>query len=253
MPADPAAGSDLPSAIAARLRAAGDPATAAGAKRYLKSDLEHLGVLLPAIRQAVRAELRPRQPFGHDELVAAARQLWRPRVHEYRIAAAILLEVRADLLVLPDTSLLEELLRASRTWALTDIIAGSAAGRLLMREPAAAADYRRWAAQDDMWLRRSGILAFLYPVGQPAGYQAYFGTFTEISDPLLADPRFFVRKAIGWVLRQASKAHPGDVYSWILPRAHRASGVTVRETVRYLSPPQRAAVLDAYRPRSQRT
>ncbi|MEA5116142.1 MAG: DNA alkylation repair protein, partial [Propionicimonas sp.] len=59
----------------------------------------------------------------------------------------------------------------------------------------------------------------------------------------LEEKEFFVRKAIGWVLRDTGKLRPELVFDWLLPRAARASGVTVREAVKYLKEDQRAAVL----------
>jgi 3-methyladenine DNA glycosylase AlkD len=46
---------------------------------------------------------------------------------------------------------------------------------------------------------------------------------------MLDDDEFFIRKAIGWVLRDAAKKRPDLVYAWLAPRAARASGLTVRE------------------------
>ena len=51
---------------------------------------------------------------------------------------------------------------------------------------------------------------------------------------MLEETEFFIRKAIGWVLRETSKTRPDEVYRWIAPRTQRASGVTMRETVQYL-------------------
>jgi hypothetical protein len=56
---------------------------------------------------------------------------------------------------------------------------------------------------------------------------------------------FFIRKAIGWVLRDTGRRRPDLVYEWLLPRAARASAVTIREAVKPLSPVQRAAILAA--------
>ena len=64
---------------------------------------------------------------------------------------------------------------------------------------------------------------------------------------MLAEREFFIRKAIGWVLRETSKKQPDRVYAWLEPRAGRASGVTVREAVKYLSDAQRDTILAAYR------
>jgi 3-methyladenine DNA glycosylase AlkD len=66
---------------------------------------------------------------------------------------------------------------------------------------------------------------------------------------MLEEREFFIRKAIGWVLREASKRRPDLVYAWIAPRAGRASGVTIREAVKYLPSAQRDEILAAYRRR----
>jgi 3-methyladenine DNA glycosylase AlkD len=64
--------------------------------------------------------------------------------------------------------------------------------------------------------------------------------------PAMLDEReFFIRKAIGWVLRETSKKRPDLVYHWVLPRASRTSGVTRREAVKHLSDQQRAAIAAA--------
>ena len=64
---------------------------------------------------------------------------------------------------------------------------------------------------------------------------------------MLGEPEFFIRKAIGWVLRDTSRRRPDLVFGWLLPRAATASGVTVREAVKRLAPEQREAILAAYR------
>jgi 3-methyladenine DNA glycosylase AlkD len=60
---------------------------------------------------------------------------------------------------------------------------------------------------------------------------------------MLDEKEFFVRKAIGWVLRDTSRRRPELVYEWLLPRAARAPGVTLREAVKYLSKSQRDEIL----------
>ncbi len=72
-----------------------------------------------------------------------------------------------------------------------------------------------------------------------------FARFSAYADQMLEEREFFVRKAIGWVLRDTARRRPDLVYRWLLPRARRASGVTVREAVKPLSEPQRAAILGA--------
>ena len=64
---------------------------------------------------------------------------------------------------------------------------------------------------------------------------------------MLAEREFFIRKAIGWVLRDTGRRRPGLVAGWLAPRVHLASGVTVREAVKPLPPGVRELLLAGYR------
>jgi 3-methyladenine DNA glycosylase AlkD len=70
--------------------------------------------------------------------------------------------------------------------------------------------------------------------------------FARYADPLLDDREFFIRKAIGWVLREAAKRTPDRVVAYVAPRATRMSGVTWREATRKLPAGERKR-LDARR------
>ena len=227
--------------IDAGLRARAVPERAAGEKAYLKSALTHYGTSVPATRAAVREALAGSR-LGHDELVDVVGRLWDVPVHERRAAAVELLETHADLLGVADAPLLERLLRASRTWALVDRLAASVVGPVTERDGAWGVVLDRWVTDDDFWLRRSALLAHLLPLRAGGGD---WERFTRYADATLDETEFFVRKAIGWVLRDTGRTRPDLVYAWLLPRAARASGVTVREAVKPLTDVQRDAVLAA--------
>lgn len=224
-----------------QLRALGTPERAEKEAAYLKSQLAHYGATVPAIRSVAEDAARDLR-LAHDDLVALVEALWSRRVHECRAAAVELLELHVDSLAPADLVLLERLLRESRTWALVDNIAASVVGPLVEAHPELTSTLDRWAVDDDLWLRRSALLALLLALRRGDGD---FDRFGRYADPMLEETEFFVRKAIGWVLRDTAKKRPGLVYGWLLPRASRASGVTIREAVRPLSDEQRRAVLDA--------
>lgn len=222
--------------IEARLRAVATPERAEGEKRYLKSSLAHLGATVWQVRREARTAAE--QVSSHAALVALAEALWAEPVHERRACAAFLLDARVDLLGPGDLPLLERLVRESRTWALVDVLAGDVLGGLLVRHPEAAVQLDRWAADDDFWVRRAALLAQIEPLKAGAGFERFGG----YADAMLDEKEFFIRKAIGWVLRETAKRRPDEVYAWLQPRAARASGVTMREAVKYLPPEQRAAL-----------
>jgi 3-methyladenine DNA glycosylase AlkD len=221
-----------------RLREIGSPERAAGARRYLKSDLEFLGASVPEIRRELRAATKAIGQMTPRDLVTLAEVLWRRPIHERRLAAVLLLALHADLLVPADLDLLLRLVRESRTWAYVDGLAGDAVGTLVLRHPEAAADLDAWAGDEDFWVRRSALLAQLRPLRAGADLDC----FGRYADAMLDETEFFIRKAIGWVLRETGKRRPDEVFAWLLPRAARASGVTMREAVKYLTPEQRDAL-----------
>jgi 3-methyladenine DNA glycosylase AlkD len=231
-------------AIEAALRGLGAPERAVGEKAYLKSDLEFAGVALPALRSAVRSWSASQPELGHDGLVAVTRALWARPLFECRLAAVELLRARMPLLRCDDVTLLEDMLRTSRTWALVDSLAADVMGELTERCPDLTATLDRWSADADFWLRRSAMLSLLRPLRRGEGD---FARFSRYADQMLAEKEFFIRKAIGWILRDTARRRPQLVAQWLAPRVQLASGVTVREAVKPLPADVRDRLLAGYR------
>jgi len=218
-------------AIEETLRPLGTPERAEGAKAYLKSDLDFLGVATDPLRAAARDWLREHPETDHDPLVGLVEALWARPVHELRSFGIELLQARRALLRSEDLDLLEDLLRRSRSWAYVDTIAIQIVGPLVERDPRLNARLDRWVKDPDFWIRRSALLALLLPLRRGEGD---WPRFVRYADALLPEKEFFIRKAIGWVLREVAKRHPERVRAFLREREGRVSGVTRREAERYL-------------------
>ncbi len=195
------------------------------------------------MRQAVGAVRRQHGELDRRGLAALVRILWGRPVFERRMMAVLLLEAFQPVLRPADITLLERLIRQSKTWAFVDELAIAISGPLVERSPQLLRVLDRWAEDGDFWVRRSAMLALLGPLRRGAGD---FTRFARYAEAMLPEREFFIRKAIGWILRETAKKRPNLVHEWLLPRCAVASGVTVREAVKYLSPRQRADVLEAY-------
>jgi 3-methyladenine DNA glycosylase AlkD len=225
-------------ALEEALRAAGRPERAAQERSYLKSSLEHFGTSVPAIR-AVAVRLHSDRPeLDHDQVVRLAEALWAAPVHERRMLAVEVLDQYPAVLSPGDLPLVERLVRQSRTWALVDGLAVDV-GRMVQARPdhpAVTAALDRWAEDDDVWVRRASLLAEIKALRSGGD----FARFARHADRMLDEREFFIRKAIGWVLRETGRTRPDVVVEWLEPRVSRASGVTLREAVKPLSDGQRA-------------
>jgi 3-methyladenine DNA glycosylase AlkD len=225
------------------LRAAAVPGRAEQEKRYLKSDRVHLGTSMPAIRRVAVAFGKAHPDLPRAELLGLCEDLWSRGVHEACALVVELLDLFQPSLEAADLAVLERYLRESRTWALVDSLAASVVGPLVERLPRLERTLDRWATDPDFWIRRSALLALLLPLREGRGD---IGRFGRLAGPMLGETEFFVRKAIGWVLRDTSRRRPDEVAAWLLPRAASASGLTVREATKHLSARTRAAILKAH-------
>ncbi|QKG24918.1 DNA alkylation repair protein [Actinomadura verrucosospora] len=235
--------------ILGELRAQADPVRADSEKRYLKSDFAHLGVTVPALRKVALSAVRV--PPARDELLGLVDALWaatdggRP-VHEARMAAVEVLVKRVELLEPEDLAVAERLIRDSVSWVHVDHLAEKVAGRLIVRHPDLGAALDVWVGDPYMWIRRTSLLALLPGVraGDPD-----LDRLTRYGDVLIEEKEFFIRKALGWVLRELSKKDPAWVTAWVEGHIADVSGVTFREAVRRLPSADADRLLAAYKAR----
>jgi 3-methyladenine DNA glycosylase AlkD len=147
------------------------------------------------------------------------------------MAAIDVLAKRAALLEPGDVGMAERLVRDSASWVYVDYIAEKVVGVLVGRYPDLATVLDAWVADPYMWIRRTAVLALLPGVrtGNPD-----LERISRFGDVLIGEREFFIRKALGWVLRELSKKDPAWVVQWVEPRLDTVSGVTLREAVRRL-------------------
>ena len=237
--------------IERELRAAGSAGRAASEQNYLKSCLEFAGTSVPATRAIVTGWRRAHPELTGQRLTQLAAALWAGPIFECRLAAIILLTDGRSLLTARDAPFVADLLHTAGTWALVDGLAADVMGSLVERFPELLGVLDGWAIDDDFWLRRSAMLALLVPLRR--GELASWPRFAGYADAMLTEREFFIRKAIGWILRETAKKHPDLVADWLGPRLHRVSGVTLREAVRWLPAAHRDRLLAGYAAAAQRT
>jgi 3-methyladenine DNA glycosylase AlkD len=237
---DPAA---VVAAVARRYRRQGTAARGSAEKAYLKSPLRFHGVTVPDVRRQAAELVRRQIPELADRprLLSLASAFYDTDFHDLHSTAIALLERRQALLVPGDLAWLCALVRRSANWAHVDWLVTKVMGPIIARAPAAARrrTLRSWARDPDFWVRRAALLAQL---DQLRAGEGDFSLFATLAAPMLTEKEFFIRKAIGWVLREVGHKRPQLAFEFL--RAHRAqlSGLTLREGSRRLPPAMRAAL-----------
>ena len=220
-------GRDLRKAFAA----VAEPERAAPMQTYAKSDLPFLGVTAVPLRRVCREVFADLDLPGAAAWRRAVLGLWRgARFREERYGAIELTGVRRfdpfqDLAALP---MYEEMIVTGAWWDLVDGIAGHRLGLLLRRFPREMRkEMLAWSRSDDLWKRRSAILC-----------QLTFKKDTDLDllyaviEPALASKEFFLRKAIGWALRQYAWTDPKEVRRYVREHEKRLSPLSKREALK---------------------
>lgn len=223
--------SDAPDFFGEHFRALGDPERAVGEKAYLKSPLRFHGVTVPEVRRACADFCHERPRLNREGLRAAADALMASDFHDLRSAAIGVLERKRALLEPGDLPWLVGLVRHTGNWAHVDWLATKVIGPIVTGHPRAPALLKAWAADTDLWVRRTALIAQLDALRAGGGD---FELFASIATPMLPEREFFIRKAIGWVLRDTSKRRPELVRDFVLEHGALASPLTFREATRRL-------------------
>ncbi len=191
---------------------------------------------MPQIRRA-GADFRRRHPeITRSELRAIVTGLYASEWYEHRSVAIALLGHYGELLRDSDLPWLVGLVRSSNTWAHVDWLAADIIGGVIERHPAGLRRLPRWAADRSFWVRRTALLAQLRPLSRGAGD---FALFARLAAGMVEEKEFFIRKAIGWILREVSKKRPDLAYGFLREQRDRVSGLTLREGAKYLPPAKR--------------
>ncbi|MET3921736.1 DNA alkylation repair protein [Arthrobacter sp. UYEF20] len=224
------ANAELTCAIRSRLRAAADPVRAAGAQAYMKSEMPSLGVRVPEVRRIVKAAATELPPGPLGELKSTVLELWRGASwREERYAAIDLTGLRlaaGELSMLP---VYEEIIRSGAWWDLVDGVSHRLCALLQAHREDLTPVLRRWSTDEDFWIRRASITAQL-------GAKAATDTalLRDVIEANLADREFFIRKAIGWALRDYSATEPDWVRAFVKRHRTELSPLSRKEALRKL-------------------
>ena len=206
------------------------PEKAAGMAAYMKSAMPFLGVCTPVVRKTVRL-LAKTHPFDSvRELQATAMELWRQaEFREERYGAIMLTDShlsKGEMGLLPFYAVV---IQDGQWWDYVDSIAPRLCELLQKDRDVMEPLLRAWSVHPNFWFRRASIIAQLHAKGATDTH--LLGSVIQAN---LTDQEFFIRKAIGWALRQFARTDPDWVRHYVGQHAHRLSPLSQREALKHL-------------------
>ncbi len=220
------------SEVKRELIAASKPGRAEYEKRYLKSELVFFGAPVAAHHACAKRLVRENKGIARAQLLALVDAMWATGVHEMRSVAVLILIELSGLLRRSDLPLLRKWVVESDGWALVDTIACHLLPQMVAADPRVLSAMDKWAVDKNFWVRRAAMLSLLLPLRRSDLTE--WARFVRYATPQLTEKEFFIRKAIGWILREVSKKSPDTVFEFLSTNRAVVSGLTLREGAKYL-------------------
>jgi len=210
-----------------------DPTRAPKMQSYMKSEMPYHGVPSPVLKKACREFFGKHSFSNFESWQKLVLSLWRnAEFREERYAALFVAGMKQakEFHTIKSMPMFEEMIVSGAWWDYVDDIASHRVGLVLQHEPVATQKLMlKWSTSKDMWKRRTAILCQL---GAKEDTDVKF--LYQCIEPSLSSEEFFLRKAIGWALRQYAWTNPKEVMRYVKSNADRLSFLSRREAIKNL-------------------
>lgn len=197
----------------------------------MKSAMPYHGVSAPMLRASCKKIFSQVELLSPKDWRAKVLELWRGAKYREERYLAIMLtgDTRAAAFQTPAAMpLYEEIILTGAWWDYVDDVASNRVGPILrdysvpMKKKMIA-----WSTSQNLWKRRTSIIC-----------QLGFKQHTDLDllyaciEPSLGSREFFLRKAIGWALRQYAWTDPAEVKRYVRRKSDQLSGLSYREALK---------------------
>ncbi|BCB83416.1 DNA alkylation repair protein [Phytohabitans suffuscus] len=204
-----------------------DPGRAPAMAAYMRDQFAFLGIQSPVRRVLAREVLDGLSRPGEDDLRDVAEACWALPEREYQYFACDLLRRHARVCSAAFLDTARFLVVTKPWWDTVDILAAYLVGPLVSAHPALVSTMDEWVDGEDKWLVRTAILHQLRHKERTDAARLF-----RYCTRQAGHPDFFVRKAIGWALREYAKTDPSAVRAYVA--GHRLAPLSAREALKNL-------------------
>jgi len=224
---------DIPAAVSYvqhSLRERANPDKAVGMQAYMKTEMPFYGVQKPGrteVLRHLRSEFAPGDRGEYETLVIALWEL--PHREEKYLAQGVAVEFKE--FIVPDSlPIYRRFVVEGAWWDFVDETATHMIRELVLNYPSEVWPVvDSWNDHEDMWLRRTSIIC---QIGTKERTDA--DRLFRFCERRMHEQQFFIRKAIGWALREYARTDPGAVARFASEHREDLSGLSFREATKHI-------------------
>jgi len=199
-------------------------------KKYMKDQFEFYGISTPERRAMMSTHIKEYGLPDWSDIEDISRNLWDMDERECQFTLLDLMNRMKKKLSPGDLPLLEYLIITKPWWDTVDGLAAWMVGELFKRHPELIdPTTSKWMETGNIWLQRSCLL-FQLKYKKDTNLNLLFSFIGSLSD----HKSFWIRKAIGWILREYSKTDPQTVQEYV-NKHPELSGLSKREALKVIN------------------
>ncbi len=220
--------------VTAELRALADPARAPAMAAYMKTEQPFFGVPTPARAAMMRATRDRFVPLDDKSYARNVLALWNLPHREEQYCAIAYARQHPQFITVSALPLYERMIREGAWWDFVDEIAINLVGTVLGNSRAKTRPLiEKWIDDPDMWIRRSALISHMKHKKDTDAAQLFDHCIRRSHER-----EFFIRKAIGWALREYRKTDPRRVRAFLKTNRQRLSNLSFAEASKHLARPK---------------
>lgn len=206
-----------------------DAKNAEAMKNYLLDQFPFIGINKPKRSELCKPLYAEMKTIITEKwILDTVSLLWAKKEREFHAIALDIFEKNKKMITPASFSTIEKMIITNSWWDSVDGLSSYAVAPLVLKHPELKKDMERFSKHKNMWLNRVAIIhQLLYKQNTDKKF------LFAVCEMHMHREEFFIRKAIGWALRQYAKTNSKDVYAFVEKNKHKLSNLSYREALKH--------------------
>ncbi len=218
------------------LKVSADPAIRASFQRFFKDEITYYGVKVPVVRKIAKKYWTEVKSLEKKEIFSLCEELYRSNYCEEAFIVSCWAHLLENRYEKEDLVVFRHWIDSYITnWATCDGFCNHTVGEFIEKYPEYLGELKHWTQSANRWMRRAAAVSLIVP----AKKGKYLDTVLEIAGLLLTDKDDMVQKGYGWLLKEASRRHPEEVFDFVMSNRKEMPRTALRYAIELMPEAQR--------------
>jgi len=226
--------------IREELKILADPEICQTSRRFFKEEIACYGIKTATVTAIAKTSWKEVRSRDKQEIFGLCEELYRSGMMEEAFIVSNWVPNLKERFEPQDLTLFRHWIDTFITnWATCDSLCNHAVGDFIDKFPESVDELKRWTESENRWIRRAAAVSLIVP----AKKGRFLNDAIEIADRLLTDADDMVQKGYGWLLKEASRKHPAEIFAYVMRNRKQMPRTALRYAIELMPGEMRAEAM----------